>query len=215
MSIASEWINRLRHLGRRSRFEGGLDDEIHFHIETRTAELEESGLSHADAHAQARHEFGPIARMSEDARAAWHFKWLEDFIADIRYALRAFRRSPTFTLTAVLSLALGIGANSAIFTTLDAVLWRPLPVADPGRLVDFSITRDKLPVETDLPAAFAQQLRASNIFDGLSIESADGLSFSYDGRAERILGELVSPNFFTLFGVEPILGQGFTPGVRN
>jgi len=177
MSMSSEWINRLRHLGRRSRFEGGLDDEIRFHIETRTAELEESGLSHTDAHAQARREFGPIARMSEDSRAAWQFHWLEDLAADIRYAVRAFRRSPTFTFTAVLSLALGIGANSAIFTALDAVLWRPLPVVEPNRLVDFSISRGKLPPETDLPAPFALQLRESNIFDGLTIETADGLSF--------------------------------------
>jgi putative ABC transport system permease protein len=213
--IPHEWINRLRHLGRRSRFEGDLDDEIRFHIETRAAELEASGVSRSDAHAQARREFGPVARAGENSRAAWQFHWLEDLAADIRYALRAFRRSPTFTLTAVLSLALGIGANSAIFTALDAVLWRPLPVADPGRLVDFSITRGKLPPETDLPAPFAQQLRESNIFDGLTIETADGLSFSYDGRAERILGEIVSPNFFTLFGVEPILGQCFTSEVRN
>jgi predicted permease len=205
MPIFHEWINRLRHIGRRSRFEGDLDDEIRFHIETRAAELEAAGLSGSDARAQARREFGPIARTGEDSRAAWQFHWLVDLAADIHYALRAFRRSPTFTLTAVLSLALGIGANSAIFTALDAVLWRPLPVVDPGRLVTFSI----------LPAPFAQQLSESNIFDGLTIETADGLSFSYDGRAERILGEIVSPNFFALLGVEPILGQGFTPDVRS
>jgi predicted permease len=215
MAILREWMNRLRHLGRHSRFEGDLDDEIRFHIDSRQAELEASGLSESDAHAQARREFGSIARMAEDSRAAWQFRWLEDLAVDILYALRAFRRNPAFTLTAVLSLALGIGANSAIFTALDAVLWRPLPVADPNRLVNFSISRDKLPVETDLPAAFAEQLRASNIFDGITIEAADGLSFSYDGRAERVLGEIVSPNFFALLGAESILGQGFTPDVRS
>ena len=215
MANPREWINRLRYLGRRSGFEGDLDDEIRFHIETRAAELEESGVSPTDARAQARREFGSVARMGEDSRAAWQFRWLEDLAADLRYALRAFRRSPAFTLTAVLSLALGIGANSTIFTALDAILWRPLPVADPNRLVNFSISAEKFPLETDLPAGFAAQLRQSKIFAGVTIQAADGLSFSYDGRAERVLGEIVSPDFFTVLGVQPVLGQAFTPDVQS
>jgi hypothetical protein len=179
MAGPPEWINRLRYLGRRSGFEGDLDDEIRFHIETRAVELEESDFSLTDARAQTHREFGPVARMGEDSRAAWQFRWLEDLAVDLRYAFRAFRRSPSFILTAVLSLALGIGASSTIFTALDAVLWRPLPVADPNRLVNFSITRDKHPAETNVPAAFATQLRQSNVFADIAVEAADGLSFSY------------------------------------
>src|SRR4030081_316715 len=128
MAIGSEWLDRLLHIGRRTRLEDGLDEGIRFHIETRAQELEDAGLSRSAALIQARREFGSVTLMREDSRAAWQFRWLEDFAADLRYCLRAFRRTPVFALTAVLSLAFGIGANSAIFTALDAVLWRPLPV---------------------------------------------------------------------------------------
>ena len=171
-------------------------------------------LARSAALAQARREFGSVALMREDSRAAWQFRWLEDLGADVRYCLRAFRRTPVFALTAVLSLALGIGANSAIFTALDAVLWRPLPVAAPEQLVHVSITRGKLPEETDVPAAFASQLRKSGIFAGLAVTQNDGLSFMYDGRAERVIGEMVSPDYFAVLGVQPLLGQSFTPEVR-
>jgi len=126
--------------------------------------------------------------------------------ADLRYAFRGFRRTPAFTLTAVVSLAAGIGANSAIFAALDAVLWKPLPVADPHSLVRFS--------PGALPLAYVDQLRRSGIFADLITTAEDGLSFAYDDRAERIEGQVVSPNFFTFLGIEPILGQGFTADVR-
>src|SRR5260370_27815467 len=121
MSIRSEWINRLRHLARGSRFESDLEDEIRFHIETRAAELEQSGISGPDALAQARREFGSIALAREDSPAAWQFRWLVDLAVDLRHALRAFNPNPAFTLTAVISLALGIRAPSVVFSALDAL----------------------------------------------------------------------------------------------
>jgi predicted permease len=219
MAIRSEWITRLRwhlgRLGRRSHFEGDLDDEVRFHIESLATELQARGLSPSDALAKARREFGSIARASEDSRDAWQFRWMVDLVTDLRYAIRSFRRSPGFTLTAVLSLALGIGANVAIFNALYTVLWKPLPVANPESLVGFSIWSAGQHQGGDLPVAFIRQLRSTDIFDGIAVTSADGLSFSYDGRAERVVGEVVSPNFFALLGVQPILGQPFTAGVRS
>src|SRR6266550_4069059 len=150
--VPIEWISRLRHFARGPRFESDLEDEIRFHIETRADELEKSGSCRSDALAQARREFGSIALAREDSRAAWQFRWLEDLAVDLRHALRTFRRNPAFTLTAVISLALGIGATSVVFSALDALLWRPLPVADPGSLVKFSISRDRAGPEMDLPA---------------------------------------------------------------
>src|SRR5204862_1655394 len=149
VAIGTEWLHRLLHLGRPTRFENDLGDEIRFHLETRVRDLQAAGLSHSDALLQARREFGSVSLAREDSRAAWQFRWLADLLSDLRYCLRAFRRTPVFALTAVLSLALGIGANSAIFTALDAVLWRPLRVAAPHQLVHFSISRGKLADETD------------------------------------------------------------------
>ena len=215
MSILSEWRTILGHFGNRARFEAELDEEIRFHVETRAAELVSSGLSRSAALAQARREFGSISRASEESRSAWRLLWFEDVVADVRHTLRSFRRNPAFVLTAVVSLSLGIGGTTAIYTALDAVLWKPLPVEDPNSLVTLSIARGRRTVETDTPAAFIGQLRASNIFAGIAANSGDGLSFSYGGRAERIIGESVSPSFFDVLGVPSFLGQNFTPEVRN
>lgn len=214
MSMFSEWVNRLRYAGRRVRFEDELDDEIRFHLETRAAELEQSGLSRDNALAQARREFGSATRMREESRSAWQFQWLEDLGADLRYACRSFVRSPGFTMTAVLSLALGIGANTAIFSALDTALWRTLPVAEPASLVKLSLKR-KAGGSDAVPAELASQLPGTGVFSDVITSTSDGLSFSYDDRAERIIGEAVSPNFFTGLGVQPILGHGFTPAVQQ
>src|SRR5215472_3713075 len=140
MATLSEWINRLRYLGRRSRFEDDLDAEVRFHIESRTAEIIASGLSPRDALTRARAEFGSVARAAEDSRAAWQFRWIEDLAGDLRYGLRTFRRSPGFAVAAVVSLALGLGANTAIFNALYTVFWKPLPVSKPEGLVKVSLS---------------------------------------------------------------------------
>jgi hypothetical protein len=140
--------------------------------------------------------------------------WLEDFSSDFRYAQRTLRRSTSFLLTAVLSLALGIGANASIFAALDAALWKPLPVSDPDNLVRFAVSRANHGDRGSLPGELAHDLRESKVFSDIVAFSSDGFSFSYDDRAERVQGEVVSPNFFQFFGLELSLGQGFTQDVR-
>jgi predicted permease len=159
-------------------------------------------------------ELGNLTLTAEDARAQWGWTWLERVGQDVRYAWRILRKSPAFAATAVLSLALGIGANSAIFAALDAAFWKPLPVADAQSLVNFSITRVRGGDETDLPAGLARRLRDSGIFAGILVSNSDGLSVSFDDRAERIIGQAVSPDYFSLLGVQPALGQAFSPAVQ-
>jgi predicted permease len=141
--------------------------------------------------------------------------WLTDFAADLRYAQRTLRRSPGFLLTAVLSLALGIGANAAIFTALDAALWKPLPVGDPTSLVRFTVSRVNREDRNSLPEEFARDLQGSGVFSDILSFSADGFSFTYDGRAERIQGEVVSPNYFSFLRLKPYRGEGFSSEVRS
>jgi len=186
MKAWHEFLRRIARSGRRARFDDDLDAEIEFHIEVRADELIESGAPRAEALAQARREFGSRLRARESSDEAWRFQWFEDLRADIRYAIRTFRRSPAFTATAVASLALGIGASSAMFAALDAILWKPLPVSDPASLVRVSLTRAAAEETQLLPLDYVEQLRAAGIFSDLILSSGDGLSFAYDGRAERI-----------------------------
>ena len=201
-----QFVRRLAHLPTRSRADRELDEEMAFHIEAHADELVDSGLARADALAAARREFGSRDRARESVREAWRFMTIEDLVADVRYALRAFRRSPAFTLTAVVSLALGIGANSTMFAALDAVLWKPLPVDDPRSLVRLSLTRADAEPTASLPLEYVERLRESGVFSALIVAASDGLSFGYDDRAERIVGSVVSPNLFTVLGVRPSSG---------
>src|SRR5712691_8845208 len=111
MAFQKELWRRLRYFMSRSRFHSELRDEMQFHLECRAAELEEMGVTHEEALARARREFGPRMRIAEDTHGVWQLRWLEDLASDLLYAARTLRRNPAFALTAISCLALGIGAN--------------------------------------------------------------------------------------------------------
>ena len=207
---------RLRSLFRRGPTDQELDDELRYHIERKTEEYVAKGEAPEEARRQALLQTGGIEKCKEECRDTRRVRWIQDLAQDLRFALRMLRRSPGFTAVAVISLALGLGANAAIFNEVYSVLWKPLPVSKPQQLVKVSISYVKSGHRDVPPIAFLRQLRSAGVFAGLSVTSTDGLSFSYeDARAERVMGEVVSGNYFDLLGVRPIIGQPFTAEVRG
>jgi hypothetical protein len=129
---------------RRRRMEEDLDRELRYHVDRRVEDLKASGMSEAEARRRVALEFGGVWRVQEDVRDAWVWRWLDDVSRDSRYAVRTLLRSPGFTATAMLSLAIGLGANAAIFSLVDRVLLRQLSVEDPDRLVQLGWRGDSL-----------------------------------------------------------------------
>ncbi len=131
----TDWLTRW---ARRRRLERELDDELRFHVEARTRDLVAEGVAPGEASRQALAELGGLAPITELTRDAHGGRWLDDLVADLRYAARSLAHQPGFAITAILTLTLGIGANAAIFSMVDGVLLRRLAVREPGRLVLFT-----------------------------------------------------------------------------
>lgn len=214
MSSFREWMNRMRFFGNRSRFDRELRDEVQFHIETRAGELEETGMSTEEALRRARREFGSAQLAREDARQAWQFVWLEHLVMDLRVGARMLRRNPGFSILAVLCLTLGIGANAAVFSWVEGILFRPYPaVAHQERLMAFSGTAQGETGGTALSWPDYLDLQENcSLFDEFFVSKIMGTTLDIGERAERTVGSIVSANYFDAIGVHPMLGRGFEPG---
>jgi putative ABC transport system permease protein len=199
---------------RQGRRDADLDDEIAHDLALDAEERAKDGVSREEAARASRRDFGNVLSAKEAARGVWLSAWLETGAQDVRYALRMMRRNPGFTMVAVISLALGIGVNSAMFSLADALLFRPLSVAHPGDVVTL---KSKTP--SDAPGALSYRdyvdLRdTSHSFAGLAAYQIQIFGFAASARdvAQMRMGMLVSGNFFQAMGVEPALGRGFQPG---
>jgi macrolide transport system ATP-binding/permease protein len=214
MSTFREWMNRLRFLGGRAQFDREMHDELQFHIEARATELEETGMSKEEALKRARREFGSPQLAREDSRQAWQFQWLEQFGTDLRVGFRMLRRSPGFSVLAILCLTLGIGANAAVFSWVEGLLFRPYPaVAHQEQLMALSGTAAGQIGATGLSWPDFQDLQKNcTLFDSFFVSKIMGTTLSIGERAERTIGSIVSANYFDAIGVHPILGRGFEPG---
>src|SRR5690242_6445061 len=197
------WITQLR---RRQGLCEDLSEEIREHLEEKTNELIERGMSPAEASATANREFGNVTLIEERGRETWHWMSLEDLLADLRYGLRALRKNPGFTFVAVLTLALGIGANSAIFSLVNAVLLRPLPFAEPGRLVSLS-EHNWYP-----QGGFVAMRTMLRTMDVAAYLVGQEINLTGEGNPERLYGSMVSAEFFSLLGAQPEQGRVFQSG---
>ncbi len=148
MSLRARFRSLFEGVFRRRRMESNMEDELRFHRERYAADLVRTGMPPRDAELQARREFGAIEPLKEECRQARGLRLLDETAQDLRYALRTFRKSPGFTAAAILTLAIGIGANTAIFTLVDRWILRPLPYPDPDRLT-VVYTLDTKTGETD------------------------------------------------------------------
>ncbi len=209
------FLNRLRAIFRRGEFESDLDEELKFHVEMKTRENVEAGMSPEEARRAALRQFGNVARAKEDTRTAWTFPRLESILQDIRYGLRQFRRSPGFTIVAVLTLALGIGSVTAIFGVMDALLLRPLPYPEGNQLV--TLWQGNL--QADVPRGHVSaanfydwQKQSHGSFAALTAFAPWPLNLSGAASPERLNGVLVTPEFFSVLGVKPAQGRTFVAG---
>ncbi len=198
--------------GRRRRMEQELERELRYHVDRRVDDLVRGGMSDADARRHVAIEFGGVLQVREEVQDAWVWRWLANGQRDLQYAGRLLRRSPVFAATALLSIALGIGASAAVFSLIDQVLLRRLPVSEPDRLVYFNwkgttfssaygyAYLNSYPLCREL-----QQQR--HVFDGVICRHPTTVSLSTGQQAQQVRAEIVSGSYFNVLGVQPRLGR--------
>jgi predicted permease len=210
--MLNKFKTRLRALLHRSEMESELDEELRYHIEQQTEQNIRLGMSPEEARCAARKAFGGVEQAKERSRDSRGVRWLEELGQDLRYGARMLVKNPGFTLVAVITLALGIGANTAIFSLMDAVLLKSLPVKRPEQL-HFIARAGVRDAESDAPPypCFERFRDQNKTFTGMAAFSDFNARVTIDGQAEEALGQSVSGNYFSLLGVQPLLGRTLTP----
>jgi len=207
---------------RRKRMLEDLDQAIREHIDRETQDNIARGMPPEEARYAAVRKFGNVTRVREETREVWSFPRFEELLQDIRYGLRLLRISPGFTCVAILTLALGIGANTAIYTLIDAVMLRMLPVKNPQELVSLNLAG---PLDTQFPRdvdgdfstefpypAFVQMREHNQVLSALfAFKDTGRLSVLVNGNAEIVHGQLVTSNYFSALGVRAAQGRDFAP----
>ncbi len=222
---------RIRSLFRWAQADQELDDELRDHLERKTEEYVAQGMTQEEAHRRARLELGGIEQTKEKCRDARRVNWIQDLAQDLRYGLRMLHKSPGFTTVAVLTLALGIGANTSIFSLLNAVMLKSIPVSHPEQLVILRWSAHSRPKNLGtssygdclwVPGAiqscsfsfpmYKALLAHTDTFSSvLAMAGADQLDLSGNGPASMVGGELVSGNYFETLGVSSALGRTIQP----
>src|SRR5712671_4956059 len=207
-------MQRLAALFRRRRLENDLDEELRSHLEMAVDLNRGKGMTTEDARREALRSFGGVEQTKEIYRDQRGLPMIETTLQDLRFGLRMLRRSPGFSILAILCLTLGIGANAAVFSWVEGILFRPYPaVVHQERLLALTGTArgESGPTYISWPD-FVDLQRSCTLFDAFIVTKIMGTTLSVGERAEVTAGSIVSANYFDAIGVHPILGRGFEPG---
>ena len=208
--LARQLRARVRPLVARRDAEAELDEEMRFHVDAEIRERVRRGMTAEDARTSTLRDFGGVSRYKEECRDAWGTRVMDEVTRDARYGLRALRRAPAFTAVAVLTIALGVGAATTIFSVVEAVL-RPLPYEDSASLMAvMTVYRGNDDATSALD--FVDWRRQSKTFAALSAVSGDPMTITGGGEPERLEAAAVSANLFSVLRVRPMIGRAFREG---
>ena len=212
-----KWLDSIRGMVnaalRSSRAEGELEEELRAHIEQRTEDLVRGGMTPAEAARRARIEFGGGEKYKEECREAMGTRFFDALIQDVRFGLRTLRKSPGFTLIAVLTLALGVGATTAIFSVVYGIVFRPLPYGNPERLVAIGTQSSNEP-DNEEPSSLpdVKDWQAQNtVLEKIAAYGYNRYDLSEEQGGESTRAAMVTPEFFPMLGVQPLLGRELGP----
>lgn len=203
------WLSRLF---RKGKLDTQLDSELRFHVEQQTADNVAAGMAPAEARRRALAQFGGVEYVKEECRDARGTHFLDTLLQDIRFTLRILRKTPLITAVALLSLALGIGANTAIFSLIDKVMLSLLPVQKPAELVEimrYAPWYDE-PVGSFTNPIWEQVRDHQDVFSGAFAWWERTFDLANGGEAHNVNGVYASGQYFSTLGVHPILGRLFT-----
>ena len=193
----------------RDRFEHEMAEEMHFHMGAYADDLQRAGVSPEEAERRARMEFGGVESLREDCREAYGFQWFDELRQDLRYSAHGILKAPGFSAAIIVSIALGIGANTAIFSLMDAVLFRTLPIADPASLYYLG-HRSATDSSTSSNYPLFDRYKSADVFTGVTAYSGETFTVSTADGKERVNGQFVSGNYHDVLGVPIVVGRGFS-----
>jgi putative ABC transport system permease protein len=209
--MLSRALGLFRNLFRKDAVERALDDELRFSVEILTEEKMRAGLSPSEARRRALIELGGVDQVKEEVRSVRVGRWLEDLSKDVRFGLRLLLRNPGFTVVAVITLALGIGANTAVFSVVNAVVIRPLHYPDSDRLMAIlSTSQNNKSGFTSAPGVFLDWRDRSTSFEVVAGARSTTMTWSGKGQAQRLSIAMTSFDFFSLLEVQPVQGRLFS-----
>src|SRR5580704_19062068 len=207
--VAMSWLSGLF---RRRKQETELEEEVRSHLEMAAQDRAERGEDHREAARAARREFGNVSLVKEVTRDVWSWGSVERLTQDLRFGLRMLAKSPGFAAVAILTLALGIGANTALFSVVNGVLLNPLPYPQPEQLVTLHESKPNFETGSISFPNFRDWRKDNHTFSAMAISRGYAFSLTGAGEAIQLSGEFVSADFFSILGVRPLLGRTFAPG---